>query len=61
MVQDILERPQTSIETEQKPKNRWLNWVVEESASEDVTLPWSRTTRSSRAPRLVQMKAGFSR
>lgn len=47
-------------EPPQQPKSRWLAWVIEESAKPNVDMPWSRTTRGSRAKRLLHMNAGFS-
>lgn len=30
-------------------KRRWMNWVLEESAKETVSLPWARGKRPIRA------------
>jgi len=33
--------------------NRWMTWVLEESACTDVTMPWARGTRPDWKERLA--------
>lgn len=34
-----------------KKNNRWMKWVLEESAKTETVLPWSRTAKKQRKVR----------
>lgn len=41
-----------------KKDNRWMKWVLAESADMNVALPWQRTTRQRPAALKSKMPAG---
>jgi hypothetical protein len=41
--------------------NRWMTWVLEESARTDVTMPWARGTQPNWKTRLVNEAPGLSK
>lgn len=41
-------------------KNRWMTWVLEDSARTDVTLPWARGMRPNWKSRLTSETPGLA-
>ncbi len=41
--------------------NRWMTWVLKESARTDVTMPWARGTQSNWKTRLTVEAPGLAK
>ena len=51
---------QTDREQNMRKNNRWMTWVLEDSARSDVTLPWARGMRPNWKSRLTSETPGLA-